>query len=816
MSPSFIFTLGVAILILFGWYFATDNEHRKRVIGTLLTILVTALAIASVIPPFDIPKRDAAGNVVVDERGKPEIAQQGRLQKGIDLAGGTSFLIRLKPAVDDQGKERNISPDALDQAIEAIRRRVDNLGAREPVLAPQPPDRIMVQLPGVDPTSVAAYREALRKVAKLEFRMVHPQSKQLLQQIEQGRAILDPAYEVVDYVHREQGKEVREKMIVSKKVEITGDKVSGAWAEPGKMGGWDINLAFDREGKRLFSEVTSRMAANRTGRDEFAILMDKVVISAAGLGDEAMRSGGIHEGTAQITGNFDEQEARNVSSSLLNPLQNEVSIEEERGTSASLGEDAIKSGLTAGYIGAALTVVITLLYYRFAGMIANIALIVFVVLLFGAMGMFGAVLTLPGIAGILLTLGMAIDANVLIYERLREEQAAGKSLHTALNAAYDKAFSAIFDSNITTLITAVILFWQATGPVKGFAVSLVIGIIASMFSALVVTRNLFSWGIYKGWIKKITMANLIPPTRFDFLGKRWLALGISLTLLIGSVVIFAVRGERNFGVDFKGGDRLVLEARGQKPSLDQVRDALRPLGYAEAVVQTEQSAQREFLVVRDQAGSAGKISPHLVSTFPDAKFEEVNRETVGAVVGKQLATNSLVALALGMVGIVIYLTVRFEVSFAMGALVALIHDVVITLGVFSLLGREVSLVIVGAILTIAGYSVNDTIVVFDRIREEIKSGKPGTIAQIMNLAINETLSRTVLTGGITLLTTLILYFVGGPVLNDFALTMFLGIIIGTYSSVFVASPIVLWWSGRGGRSLKTEIRKGDEQAVVPA
>lgn len=430
--------------------------------------------------------------------------------------------------------------------------------------------------------------------------------------------------------------------------------------------------------------------------------------------------------------------------------------------------------------------------------------------------MFGAVLTLPGIAGILLTLGMAIDANVLIYERLREEQAAGKSLGAALNSAYDKAFSAIFDSNLTTLITAAILFWKATGPVKGFAVSLVIGVVASMFTALVVTRNLFAWGMKKGVINKISMANLIPVTRFDFMSKGKAALTFSLLIIVGSIAIFAVRGERNFGVDFKGGDRIVMRSEGPRPSLDQVRDALKTIGFPEAVVQTEQSSGGEFLVVRDAENSGVKISPHLIATFPDAKFKQENVETVGAVVGRQLAENSLLALGLGMVGILIYLTVRFEFSFAIGALVALLHDVVITVGIFSLLGREFSLVIVGAILTIAGYSVNDTIVVFDRIRENLKSEKPGTIAQIMNLAINETLSRTILTGGVTFLVTIALIVFGGPVLADFGLTMMLGILIGTYSSIFVASPIVLWWSGRGGRNLKSEVRRSDEEAAVPA
>jgi SecD/SecF fusion protein len=429
--------------------------------------------------------------------------------------------------------------------------------------------------------------------------------------------------------------------------------------------------------------------------------------------------------------------------------------------------------------------------------------------------MFGAVLTLPGIAGILLTLGMAIDANVLIYERLREEQAAGKSLKAALEAAYDKAFSAIFDSNITTLITAGILFWQASGPVRGFAVSLVIGVIASMFSALIVTRNLFAWGVEKGLIKRITMADLIPATKFDFMGRRKIAIASSIAIILASIGIFALRGEKNFGVDFRGGERLTMQAKGAQPPLDQVRTVLRDIGFGDASVQIEKSALAEFLVIRDREDSAEKIAAELKAKFPESKFEIGGVDKVGGLVGRELGRSSLMALTLGMVGILIYVTARFELSFAVGALVALLHDVIITVGVFSLLGRELSLVIVGAILTIAGYSVNDTIVVFDRIREGIKNGRAGNITQIMNASINETLSRTILTGGITLITTIILYFFGGPVLGDFALTMLIGIIVGTYSSIFIAAPVVLWWSGRGGRDLRTELKKGDDKAVVP-
>jgi SecD/SecF fusion protein len=448
-------------------------------------------------------------------------------------------------------------------------------------------------------------------------------------------------------------------------------------------------------------------------------------------------------------------------------------------------------------LGLALTFLFITIYYRFAGLVASVALIVNLVLLFGAMTMFNFVLTLPGIAGIILTIGMAVDANVLIYERLREELASDKPLSVALSAAYDKAFSAIFDSNITTLITALILFWKATGPVKGFAVTLTIGIVASMFSALLVTRNCINWAIASGVLKRVTMSNLIKATNFDFLSKSRLSVGISALVILVAVSVFAVRGGNNFGIDFKGGDLLVLEAQ-QKVSAGDVRAALKQIDLQESVVQTERSAAKEFLTIRSAPGTSERIEKLLDEKFPEAKFRVEQNDKVGKLVGDELARNSLIALSLGIISIFIYVAARFEFAFAVAAIIALLHDVILTIGAFALLGRELSLIIVGAVLTIAGYSINDTIVVFDRIREGMRRNDTGSLQFIMNRAINETLGRTILTGGTTILSTLALYFLGGPVLHDFAFTILFGILVGTYSSIFIASPIVLWWSRRTG------------------
>lgn len=787
MSPSQTFLAGFSLLILFTWYLFSDSERVKRILGAALTVLVVALCLFAINPPSQ------------------------KIQLGLDLQGGTSFLIRLVAEdVETTGPDgkvtketRLITKSMVDQAVEVIRKRVDAFGTSEPVITPQGTDRILVQIPGVDAAKLQDIREQLQKVAKLEFRKVHPQSSMILA----GQAAPDPAYIRMPHVELEEGKEVsRGEIIVRKKVDMPGKHVIRAGASL-EAKGWAVNLVFDREGGDIFGKLTTEVYNDHS---QLAIVLDNKVISAPGVND-----GPILGGRCEITGHFDEKGARNLASALENPLQTPVKIEEERSASASLGADSIKAGVTAGVIGFVCVVVLMLAYYLFAGFIADLTLLINVVIMFGCFAMFNTVLTLPGIAGLILTLGVAVDANVLIYERLREEIADGKHFKAALNTAYEKAFTAIFDANVTTILTALILFWKATGPVKGFAVALIIGIVGSMFCALVISRIIFSWMIDMGWLKQLRMLSLVKDPKINFLRWRKHAISgsIALTIILG--IIFAIRGEHNFGVDFKGGDRLVLAAK-NKPSDDQVRAAIKELNLGEVVVQTEKIGTSESLAIRSAADTAPQIFEKLKKSFPDAGFEESQREHVGKLVGGELAQNSLIALGLGVLAILLFVSMRFEFSFAIGALVALMHDVLLTIGAYSLFGRELSLVSVGAVLTIAGYSINDTIVVYDRIREGIRSRRRGSIQDIMNASINETLSRTFLTGSTAMLPGLSLFFFGGPVLADFAFAIIVGVIVGTYSSIFIASPIVLWWSGKTGKDLTEEVRRSEAQTEVVA
>src|SRR3984893_4531523 len=767
MTPALTFFIGLFLLILFGWYFATDLGPRKRLLATTLMLLLVAFSIAEIWPP------------------------QKRIQLGLDIQGGTSFLIRL------MGGDKEINKGMLDQAVEVIRKRVDYFGGGEPVITPVGNDRILVQIPGLDTAKIQEARDQLSRVAKLEFRLVYPDSGERLKAIDDGKEVIPPDYRIEVYKpHAEEGETPREeRLLVKKKADLGGNRVASPHAYYGNEG-WTVQLKFDSEGAKQFGKITEQYKGHR-----FAIVLDGVIQSAPVIRDA------IYGGDAVITGRFGEKEARGLASVLENPLQTPVSIEEERSVSPTLGMDSIGASILAGLMGLAITLVCVLIYYRLAGLIANLALIINLILLIGALTMFRFVLTLPGIAGIILTIGLSVDASVLIYERLREEMALGKSLKVAVQTAYEKAFSSIFDPNVTTLITAAILFWKASGPVKGFAISLTLGILASLFTALIVGRNTLGWFVDTGRVQKMSMLHLISSKNFNFLGKGFLACMCSLALILAGATSFYIRGEKNFGVDFRGGDLVSLSAPG-KIDIGTVRDTLKPIGFADASIQEPQQGNKSYITIRTPLNTSDKVEKQIMQSLPDAGFKVERSERVGALVGGELAKSSLVALGLGILGILIFVTLRFELSFAVGAIVALLHDVIITVGVFSLLSRELTLTMVGAVLTIAGYSINDSIVVYDRIREGLAGGRRGTIEEIMNSSINQTLSRTILTSTVTLIPILCLFFFGGAVLRDFSLAIIIGVVVGTYSSIFIASPIVLWWTrARGGStsSLRREV-----------
>ncbi len=789
----------------------------------LILVVVTAWSVALITPPKE------------------------KIKLGLDLQGGTSYTLEVD---DSQGLEGSLS-DARSRALEVIRNRVDSMGVAEPNIYPDGEKRIVVQIPGMKAEDRERASANIRKAAFLEFRMVHPKNDELIKNLfadrkmpkgfetvslpgrqsgdfwvrkgpppsEAERAALRefegiPGYDLLLEKEVVEGKDYFRPYYVSRKAELTGDSLKSASVDYQQFGQKVVQISFDAKGRRIFAKVTADHAPggvknpDPNGRHYLGIVLDGTLYSAPFIRTS------IPGGEAVIEGAFTLEEASDLALVLrAGALPAPLRVIEERSVDPTLGVDSIESGWRAAWIGFAAVAVFMFIYYHFAGLVAVLALVLNLVLLplgmiitagfFGLIGGAGMgssgttlpVLTLPGIAGIVLTVGMAVDANVLIFERIREEMRTGKRFGAAISAGYDKAFSTIFDSNLTTLLTAVILFWQGSGPVKGFAITLTAGIIASMYTAIVGTRMVFDFLEGHGYLHNLKMTQWVKETKINFMGLRGAAAVLSLALLAAGGFVGWQRGPANFGVDFTGGQQLTLEFA-QKADVDGLRTAFAGAGVRDSAIQYQRSGageqQHEVLAVKVATPEEGAaVQKVLAEQFADGGFKLVQEDTVGPQVGKELQRSGLFALGLSLVGMILYITFRFEFSFAVGAVVGLLHNVLITLAVYSLLGRQLSMTSIAALLTVVGYSVNDTIVVFDRIRETRKLRGGRLDAAIVNESINATLSRTLLTSLTTLLSVAMLMVFGGGAIFDFALAIFVGVVAGTYASAFVASPVML-------------------------
>jgi SecD/SecF fusion protein len=732
---------------------------------------------------------------------------RSKFRLGLDLQGGTSFLVEMQ--TNSLGE---VSHEvALERAIEVLRARVDKLGVAEPLIQPSGNNRILVQLPGLAEADKQNARENIQKAAFLEFRMVHPDSERMLAQ-----NIIEPGYEILRSEERGmKGKQtVLIPHLVKKKAEqgLTGKYLTRAVPSRHHVTGEpQIEFELNSEGAKLFADITRQYQPyGPEGNKRFhrlAIVLDGELYSAPQINEP------IEGGRGVISGRFDVKEANNLANILENPLEAPVRIIEERAVDPSLGKDSIRSGLKAAVIGTIAVAAFMAVYYLLSGMIANVALILNLLVLLGLMCWFDATLTLPGIAGIVLTAGMAVDANVLIFERIREELAAGKSLRGAVAAGYNKAFWTIFDSQLTTAISGVILIILGTGPVKGFGVTLTIGIATSMFTALVITRLIFDLLLAKNMIKSLPMLRFVGETRIDFLKYAKPAFVASWLLIVVGIGYGIKRGNDVMGVDFAGGDALTLNFS-KRVEVDKLRETVSALKVGDALIQYQKdvAGSSEHLTVTTEFDSGTKVQDALTSAFPGANFKRVALDKVGPSVGAEILKNAIVATLLAMFGILVYVAFRYEFSFAVGATIAIVHDVLMTIGWFFLTGRELSAPMVAAILTIIGFSINDTIVIFDRIREDLKLGVRGSFKDVINIAVNQTLSRTIITSGTVLLATLSLYFFGGGVINDFAFTFLVGILTGCYSTIFIASAIVLWMN----KGERPRIGSGSGVRIEPA
>jgi len=718
----------------------------------------------------------------------------GKIRLGLDLQGGTSFLVAMQTntlAMSDTNQvvQEFKQEKALSQAVEVLRRRVDKFGVAEPVIQPAGKDRILIQLPGLAEEDKQRAMANIQKAAFLEFRLVHPDSEN---QLKSG--MIEPGYEIMKEERKtpEGGVRVETYLVQRKPVRgLTGKYVTRAMADRDTLTGQpNIRFEMNSEGARIFGDVTEQ----NIGR-QLAIVLDGALYSAPVIRSAILGGSGV------IEGDFTIAQAQELAAVLENPLEAPVNIIESREVDPSLGKDSIRSGINASLIGVALVAGFMLVYYLIGGVIANIALALNIIILLGVLSYIRTTLTLPGIAGIVLTIGMAVDANVLIFERIREELAAGKSLRGAVSAGYSKAFSTIFDSNLTTLISSVILIFMGTGPVKGFGVALTIGVSVSMFTALVVTRLILDFLIERGLVKSLPMLHLVKGAKFDFMKWAVPAFIASWSLILIGNGYGLYRGHAVLGPDFAGGDQQVyaftqtLDKNQQDAMLADVRRTITALKVGEPSVQVQRDIATGVATLRviTAFNTADTVFKALQEQVPQAKFKSLSVDRVGPTVGAEIAKTAVLAALLAMFGILVYVAFRYEFSFAVGAVVAIIHDILMTLGWFFLSGRELSAPIVAAVLTIIGFSINDTIVIFDRIREDLKLGVRGTFREVMNQALNQTLSRTLITSGTVFLATLSLYLFGGGVVNDFAFTFLVGIITGTYSSIYIASAIVLWW-----------------------
>jgi SecD/SecF fusion protein len=709
----------------------------------------------------------------------------GKIKLGLDLQGGTEFLVSLDTnhiqsadtnAVKASSAERQ---RLVSQAAEVLRHRVDRLGVAEPLIQPEGENHIMIQLPGLSQANQDEAKNNIQKAAYLEFRMVHPESEQLVKD-----GIIEPGYEMLVMKRKNpDGTFSMETNLVQKKLAngLTGKYIKRAFANRDPVSNEPvIEFQFDSVGAEKFADLTENHIGER-----LAIVLDGELYTAPVIRSRIAGNGEISGGSMDI------DEAITIANVLENPLETPVKIDEMREVDPTLGKDSISSGIKAAIYGTLLVAAFMAFYYHRCGMIADIAMILNLIILLGVMCSIGTTLTLPGIAGIVLTVGMAVDANVLIYERLREEMGQGKSMRGAISAAYSRAFKVIFDSHTTTLISAIVLIYFGTGPVKGFGVTLTIGVALSLFTSLVMTRLIFDYLLGRGWLNRIGMLHLIKNPHWDFMRWAKLAFIASWTIiLIGMCYGIFVRGKSALGIDFVGGDAITLSYK-EKVGVDKLRPALAKVGDVQ--IQYQKGSDLDLLQVVAPIGKGSEAAKTLAGAFPSAGFQMRGHDTVGATVGVEIQKSAIIASFLSLFFILFYVALRYEFSFSVGAVLAVIHDVLMTIGIFCLSGLQFSAPIVAAILTIIGFSINDTIVIFDRIREDLKLGIRGSFKDVMNIALNQTLSRTLITSGTVFIATFSLYVFGGGVIHDFAFTFLVGIITGTYSSIYIASALVLWW-----------------------
>lgn len=679
---------------------------------------------------------------------------------------------------------------AIEQSLEIVRRRVDQVGVAEPTIQRVGTDRILVQLPGLqDPTRL---RQLLGSTAKLSFHMLVRDG---------GRGGRLPAGAVM--LPAADGKT---SYPVERRIALSGEHLTDARAGFDQRTGEPIvSFRFDSIGARRFADITTK----NVGRP-FAIVLDDKVLSAPVIREP------ITGGSGQISGSFTIEDTVVLSALLrAGALPAPLTVIEERTVGPDLGSDAIRMGIYTGLAGFTLVALFMVVLYGTWGLIANLALGLNVVLTFGALSFLGATLTLPGIAGIILGIGLAVDANILINERIREETKKGAGAFMALDQGFRRAYSTIIDANVTTLIATTLLFMFGSGPVRGFAITMMLGIGISMFTAVSVVRIIMMEIVRRRGLKTLQIEPLIrlapEGTTISFMKARFFGIGLSIVLSLASVALF-IRPGLSYGIDFKGG--IQLEVRTSAPAdLGALRLTLGSLGLGEVALQ-EFGGNRNVLVrvERQKGGEAAQtmavqtMRTAIAQLDPGASIERT--EVVGPKVSGELAQSGILAVVLASLAMLVYIWWRFEWHFAVGAIATLILDTTKTVGFFAVTGLDFNLAAIAALLTIIGYSVNDKVVVYDRMRENMRLFKRMPLREMIDKSINQVLARCIFTSLTTFLAMLPMAIWGGGAVESFAIPMVVGVVIATSSSIFIAAPILLFlgdWRRR--RQAATEVNE---------
>ncbi len=702
-----------------------------------------------------------------------------------------------------------IRTHAVDQSLEIIRNRIDQFGVAEPVIIRQGTDEIVVQLPGVrDPKRAM---KLLGDTAQLEFKLVAETPginiQEMIDQVKTSGQWADgedrkklnralhgrlPANAEIYFEKdkdKQTGQEIIRPLVLENQTLMTGDMVKNAQVRiGGQMNEPFVSIDLTARGGKVFAGVTEKNVHRR-----LAIVLDNVVRSAPSINEKIMG------GSAQISGRFTHEEAADLAIILrVGALPAPVDIIQNLTVGASLGQDSIKQGITAGVAGSLMVIVFMIFYYRLAGVVANGAMVLNILFLFAGLATLNATLTLPGIAGIILSIGMAVDSNILIFERMREEYERGKSIRSSVSSGFSEALSTVVDSHMTTLITSLALFLFGTGPIKGFAITLTLGIVFNLFTTLFCSHFVFDILLVSNTIKKLNFLQLIKKPNLDYMKIRHITYTISAILVgIGLVATIQIaRGKANMGVDFSGGSLLQFKASGAF-TMDEVRHAFDKHKLEGLDLQKVENEHSLIVKVKKSEAVVGNLSEQihsvLTAELADKNFSLESRSEIGSSVSSVLRNKAAMAILLSLVGVIIYLAFRFDIRFGVAAAIATLHDIFIILGLCWLLNMEMTLMIVTALLTLGGYSLNDTVIIFDRIRENMAKEKSHTLATQINDSINQVVGRTIATGLTVCMTLLALLFLGGSVIHDFAFVLLWGVIIGTFSSAFVASPVLLLW-----------------------